>query len=310
MASDPATGDGGKTAPGPSLDEIVLAVSRTGVVPVSRERARLETEENRWLVRRIVGQLVDPFQAWDRLTRHRTVGESIAAPDRLFHLRRGLHGATPRWVVRRMRQGSIRVALCASPGVPPAPCIRHPPSVDGAVRYCVVGAILARAEALALRAARSFDVIGGGTHALSLTVPGPRARCAVWTPVRSERAARTLRPALLLATKLLAELGDGRWWSDASGLWRPSGHYSEWSPPAAEVVGAAAWAEAVRRRLRVGPTDERPGSRLIVRRETVGAPYAELDDPFASLLCLRSLGIEPRGHSHEAVVLSLSPWAG
>ncbi|MDP2308402.1 MAG: hypothetical protein Q8P18_20455 [Pseudomonadota bacterium] len=207
-----------------------------------------------------------------------------------------------------MRASPIRVALCESPGVPSAPCVTHPVSMEDVECFHRLAPALDGFEEAAHRAARALHVVGRPTHALALLydeAPPPNRR-TVW---RTGAAATRRVPSqyvLLLATKLLEELA-GAWWLagslDGLGITLPPGHYSEWDRDTATEIGAVAWRAAVARGLSVTATCKDPGARLHVNPTTVGAAYATLVDPFESLGWLARAGIELAAVSPEAVLL-------
>ena len=266
--------------------------------PHSPARAGLATSEKHQLALKAVSSTTDPFEAWQRLGVFGMNDEPFE-DGRLFHLRRS-PGATRRIVVRQMRAAAVRIALCPSPGVPKAPCVRHPVSVSDAVAFSLLGPRILDIEAVAREAADALDEIGQPTHALALAGSDHNRRRIVWrTGIGEKRLAH--RAAVLLAVKLLEQHGSGRWWEPVGlGPGREAvheSHYCEWSRIRLVAVGVLAWRAAVGRGLRVTATRPERGSRFYVRPEAVGRAFADLG----------MLGVELAACSSEAIVLELRP---
>ena len=244
--------------------------------------------------RALIAGVRDPAIAWRRLRERR--GAALDGDERRrFHVR-GERRGVPAGVRHRIRVEAERIALCISPGVPKAPCVAHPITIDDVVAFDRALDDVRAIEALAMRVVRALDAIGQPTAARGWDAdrrtvePTPRP---VWRrggpPVPHD--ARVVR---LLSRHVGAELG-------------VSGYFND--EPRLEVLawGSRAWRDAGARGTIVSPAYEECGARLFVAKAALGRRYAELDDPFALLEQVGRLGGVYHGHSDEAIVLE---WVG
>ncbi|MDC0743018.1 hypothetical protein [Polyangium mundeleinium] len=263
-------------------------------------RLELDTPERRDLADRIASSTRDPFEAWDRLRMHRAREGYEDDPLRLFHLRGVGHGGAPGSIRRRMRACAVTIALCRSPGVPPARAVHHPITTQDAVAFSRFAPLVAQAERLALAATRALDALGRSTRALSCD-RRESIRRPVWrTGIHRERPPE--RAALLLAVELMRQAPGG-----LADVPIPRTWWGAWTRACVAAVGELAWRKLVAQGSRVEPQPRSVGARFYLDPAAVGRAFADLESPFGLLLQLESLGVEVVGFSHESVTLELWP---
>lgn len=294
------------------LPALLQEAVRTGGFPMHPWRAGLDTPERLAAARALVADLrrTHADEVWralgagdPRLARPGIVALQTGAlarawqrlgggDDLWFHLRR-VEQPAEELRVSWARREAPRTALDPNPGVPVAPYLEHPISVDEAARFAILLPLLRGCSALAAAAVRALDALGQPTTALhrwAESLREPPSRRAVWRRPNAARADRPgFRMVTLTAAQVLADV-EGRALPGYFGLSAVLRHPSEWSRLEAVVLGALAWRLACERDAKIQRPAQGVGHRLHLRPAIVGRRYAELEDPFSPLLAILRLG--------------------
>lgn len=308
-----------KMAPG-RLQEAV----RAGAWPVHPMRAELEAPERLAAARRLVADLhrAHADEVWRQLGARgwRSAPARITAlqtealaqawarlgggSELLFHLRRPEHLLAD-LRVSRARLAAPRIAIDPNPGVPVAPYLDHPISIDEAARFSILLPLLRRCTELGEAATRALDAIGQPTTALQARAEQqrePPRRRPVWRRPNAVRVDRSgIRMVTLTAVQVLLDV------DDRAALDRGSPHPSEWNRLAALTHGALAWRLACERDVRVGRRISQSSHTVHLRPAIVGRRYHELDDPFAPLLAIVRLGCCLYAYAAGTMTFELRP---
>ncbi|MEZ4454281.1 MAG: hypothetical protein R3B09_32805 [Nannocystaceae bacterium] len=204
----------------------------------------------------------------------------------------------------KIRAEAPRIALDRNPGVPRAPVLVHPASLDEAARFAVLRPLLDRCVALAERAALALDAIGQPTHALARwasRLPAPPRRIAVWRLRHPHRGDRVRDRRVILTAGQVA--------LDAAAPPGLRAHPSSLALPEITVAGALAWRRAVEGDAIVREHEPRRWSShvLHLNPRAIGRRYRDLVDPFAPLLAILRLGCRLHGFSSESMTLEVGP---